>query len=80
MEDLVSEVPGFVGVDENCSYGVSRTAIMKSKKMFEVRCMKSNGGLVQFRAHGITSQRLISKGRFLTVAFPQITTLADQQN
>ena len=50
MEDLAPEVPGFVGVDENCSYGVSRT-IMKIKKMFEVRYIKSNGGLVQSSWH-----------------------------
>ena len=44
MDDSAPDMPGFVGVDENnSSYGVSRKIM---KKMFEVRYMKSNGGLV----------------------------------
>jgi hypothetical protein len=50
MDDSAPDMPGFVGVDENCSYGVSRTK-MRSKKMFQVRYMKSNGGLVQSSWH-----------------------------
>ena len=52
MDDLAPGVPGFVGVDENCSYGVSRTK-MKIKKCLKSDIQNQMGDL--FRAHGITS-------------------------
>jgi len=63
MDDSGPEVPGFVRVDENCSYGVSRTK-MKSKKCLKSDIRKQMGDL--FRVHGFISQKLISNGRFFT--------------
>jgi hypothetical protein len=53
MDDSGPEVPGFVRVDESCSYGVSRTK-MKSKKCLKSDIRKQMGDL--FRVHGFISK------------------------